>query len=111
MFFKNIDVSWSEAAGGDIPLKNIDVSQSETAGGDIPLKNIDVSWSGGAGGDIPLNLIKKGIFIFPYLAHSAKKDLVKSEFPDLHKLPTIVSHCVEKTFNPVLTQKNWLFIQ
>ena len=47
MFFKNIDVSWSEAAGGDIPLKNI-----------------DVSWSEAAGGDIPLNLIKKGYIYF-----------------------------------------------
>ena len=111
MFFKNIDVSWSEEAGGDIPLKNIDVSWSEAAGGDIPLKNIDVSQSEAAGGDIRLNLIKKGIFIFPYLADSAKKDLVKSEFPDLLKLPNIVSHCVEKTFNPVLTEKNWLFVQ
>ena len=47
MFFKNIDGSWSEAAGGDIPLKNI-----------------DVSWSEAAGGDIPLNLIKKGYIYF-----------------------------------------------
>ena len=93
MFFKNIDVSWSEEAGGDIPLKNI-----------------DVSWSEAAGGDIPLNLIKKGIFIFPYLAHSVKKDLVKIKFPDLLKLSNIVSHCVEKTLNPVLTQKNCLFV-
>ena len=47
MFFKNIDVSWSEATGGDIPLKNI-----------------DVSWSEVAGGDIPLNLIKRGYIYF-----------------------------------------------
>ena len=73
-------------------------------------KNIDVSWSEAAGGDIPLNLIKKGIFIFPYLSHSVKKDLVKSKFPDLLKLPNIVSHYVEKTLNPVLTQKNCLFV-